>query len=102
MPGLYSTDDKKDSHMMYMTQTVMQRARATGIFAIGGRAYKETMKKYEASTDKYHTDRRLVKAMAAKAYNYLSLVLALQNVGYYGAEFNKHAAVLYAEGTVQP
>eukprot|EP00973_Karenia_brevis_P061215 8511576-Karenia_brevis.AAC.1 len=56
---------------------------------------------YEASLDKYHTDRRLVKAMAAKAYNYLSLVLALQSVGYYGAEFNKHAGALYAAGIVQ-
>eukprot|EP00973_Karenia_brevis_P077882 10821456-Karenia_brevis.AAC.1 len=59
MPGLQSTDNKKDSHMMYMTQAILFRARATGAFVIGGRAYKDTQKGHESSTDKYHTDRRL-------------------------------------------
>eukprot|EP00973_Karenia_brevis_P075323 10464153-Karenia_brevis.AAC.1 len=39
--------------------------------------------------------------MAANAYSFISLVLGLQNVGYYGAEFNKHAGALYASGIVQ-
>eukprot|EP00973_Karenia_brevis_P026775 3694845-Karenia_brevis.AAC.1 len=39
--------------------------------------------------------------MAANAYSYVSLVLGLQNVAYYGVEFNKHAGSLYASGIVQ-
>eukprot|EP00973_Karenia_brevis_P094300 12421785-Karenia_brevis.AAC.1 len=39
--------------------------------------------------------------MSANAYSFLSLVQGLQNVAYYGMEFNKHAASLYASGTVQ-
>eukprot|EP00973_Karenia_brevis_P026019 3590119-Karenia_brevis.AAC.1 len=39
--------------------------------------------------------------MCANAYNFLSLAQGLQNVAYLGQEFNKHAASLYASGTVQ-
>eukprot|EP00973_Karenia_brevis_P015624 2137174-Karenia_brevis.AAC.1 len=39
--------------------------------------------------------------MCANAYSFLSLVQGLQNVAYLGAEFNKHAASLYASGAVQ-
>eukprot|EP00973_Karenia_brevis_P017142 2354240-Karenia_brevis.AAC.1 len=39
--------------------------------------------------------------MAANAWNYLSLVLGLQNTAYYGTEFNKHADALYSSGLVQ-
>eukprot|EP00973_Karenia_brevis_P064970 9022704-Karenia_brevis.AAC.1 len=67
-----------------MSQAVLYRARGTGAMVISGRAYKDMQKKYEASTDKYHTDRRLTKMMAANAWNYLSLVLGLQNTAYYG------------------
>eukprot|EP00973_Karenia_brevis_P012904 1750647-Karenia_brevis.AAC.1 len=30
VPSLHSTDDKKDSHVMYMSQAVLYRARGTG------------------------------------------------------------------------
>eukprot|EP00973_Karenia_brevis_P058009 8075292-Karenia_brevis.AAC.1 len=84
VPSPKSTNDKKDSHMMYMSQAILFRARATGAMIISGRAYKDKQIQYEASTDKYHTDKKLIKIIAANAWNFLSLVLGLQNVAYYG------------------
>eukprot|EP00973_Karenia_brevis_P017730 2436574-Karenia_brevis.AAC.1 len=68
---------------------------------ISGRAYKDMQRNYEASTDKYHTYRRLATMMAANAWNYLSLTLGLQNTAYYGTEFNNFADSLYSLGLVQ-